>query len=126
MAVYYPAFRLEGPLPAGTNNIGDVDIVSMPTISETLLVLLGTGRIAVPTPGTAVAIIGGTTTKAMLLVADQDNTGRIYVGKSTVSSANGLRLEPGASVVLPVNNAAERVYIDAQVASDSISAMFFA
>lgn len=78
------------------------------------------GQKTVTTAGSRVAVGSNTDVKNLVIIADLDNSGNIYVGDSTVSSANGAKLPPGG--VLPcgaVNLAA--IYIDADVSGEGIS-----
>lgn len=103
-------------LPAGTNNIGDVDVATV-----TLPGALYSGQTSVTTAGTAVALastqalVSGVTIKALAA-----NTGIIYVGPSTVDSATGFELAVGEQIFLEIANLSS-VYIDAAVNGDGVS-----
>lgn len=103
-------------LPAGTNNIGDVDVVSI-----TLPTAIYNGQTSVTTAGTGVAlassqaILSGVTIKAK-----STNTGFIYVGNSSVSSSNGFRLSAGDTIFVEVANLST-VYIDSSVSGEGVS-----
>jgi hypothetical protein len=79
------------------------------------------GRQTVATPGTAVALATSTTCKRVTIVAEENNTGIIVVGGSTVEAAlatrRGVPLHPLDSYSLNADNLDE-VFIDAMVATD--------
>jgi hypothetical protein len=56
------------------------------------------GTITVTTAGTAVQSPKSGSVKAVLFKASSSNTGAIYVGDSSVSSSNGVELQPGAAI----------------------------
>ena len=71
------------------------------------------GKVTVTTAGTAVALSGSSTSiKAVIVKALYSNTGKIYVGNSSVDSSNGYELESGEGVSLGIDDL-NKVYIDA-------------
>lgn len=104
------AVTMSSALPAGSANIGDVDVasVSLPTA-------VYNGKTTVTTAGTRVALassqalVSGVTVKALAA-----NTGTIYVGNSSVAAANGFALAKGESVFIEIANLAT-VYLDSSV-----------
>jgi hypothetical protein len=78
------------------------------------------GLVTTGTAGTAVALGTSTAIKAVGIRALATNTGLVYVGDSSVSSANGYQLSAGESVSLAVDNLAS-VYINPAVDSESAS-----
>jgi len=82
------------------------------------------GRQTVPTPGTAVALAASTACKRVTIVAEEDNTGIVVVGGSTVvaalASRRGVPLHPLDSHSIDADNLDE-VFIDAMVATDGIT-----
>ncbi len=93
-----------------------VDIISL-FIPSTI----ANGRTVVTTAGTRVRL-STLSCKAMVITAQFDNTGKIYLGTSTVSSVNGYILEPGDSISLMIDNR-NRFYIDAEYDGDGISSI---
>lgn len=104
-------------LAAGTNNIGDVDVLSVTPPST-----FYHGQTTVTTAGTEVAlgssqalIVGQITIKAL-----HANTGWIYVGKNPVTSSTGFVLDAGESTVIMTDNIAD-VFIDSSVNGEGVS-----
>ena len=58
--------------------------------------------------------------RAVSIAANPDNTGNIFLGDVTVSSANGRILKPGDAIDLAIDNL-NRLYIDAAVSGEGIS-----
>lgn len=104
------AVTIGSALPAGSANIGDVDVASV-----SLPAAIYNGKTTVTTAGTRVALassqalVSGVTVKALAA-----NTGTIYVGNSSVAAANGFALAKGESVFLEIANLAT-VYLDSSV-----------
>jgi len=129
--VSLPNVTVGAALPAGTNNIGDVDIASIAAgdnnignvdvASVTIPTTIYHGQTTVAAAGTEVAlaasqaILSGVTIKAL-----HANTGMIFVGKNPVSSTTGYVLDAGESVFLEVANLAT-VYIDSSVNGEGVS-----
>lgn len=104
-------------LAAGTNNIGDVDVLSVTPPST-----FYHGQTTVTTAGTEVAlassqalVVGQITIKAL-----HGNTGWIYVGKNPVTSSTGFVLDAGESTVIMTDNLAD-VFIDCSVNGEGVS-----
>jgi hypothetical protein len=110
------AVQIDTALPAGTNNIGDVDVASVAIPTS-----IYNGQKTVSTAGTAEAlsasqaILQGVTIKAL-----SDNTGNIYVGDSSVDDTNGYVLASGEVLPLPIANLST-VYIDADNDGEGVS-----
>jgi hypothetical protein len=120
-------------LPAGTNNIGDVDVLSLPALPA------GTNAIGKLSANSGVDIGDVDVTSSVSSTLDHgsnldidttaeqitttsfaakfgvtvksavDNTGTVYIGNSdvtagTTAATDGFPLEPGESITLPVNN----------------------
>lgn len=104
------AVTIGSALPAGSANIGDVDVASV-----SLPAAIYNGKTTVTTAGTRVALassqalVSGVTVKALAA-----NTGTIYVGNSAVDSSNGFALAKGESVFIEIANLAT-VYLDSSV-----------
>lgn len=78
------------------------------------------GQKVVTAAGTAEAVGSDVDTRNLIIVADPDNSGNIYVGPATVDSATGVKLPPGG--ILPAGNASlADIYIDADVSGEGIS-----
>lgn len=114
--VTMPNVTIGAAIPAGTNNIGDVDVltVALPTT-------VYNGQTNVTTAGTQVAlassqaILSGVTVKAK-----STNTGLIYVGATGVTSSNGFILSAGDSVFLEVANLST-VFLNSSVNGEGVS-----
>jgi hypothetical protein len=122
-----------GALPAGTNNIGDVDVLSLPALPA------GTNAIGKLSANSGVDIGDVDVTSSVSATLDHgsnldidttaeqitttsfaakfgvtvksaaDNTDTVYIGNSdvtagTTAATDGFPLEPGESITLPVNN----------------------
>ena len=106
-----------GKLSANSGvDIGDVDVTSVP-----LAATVYNGKKTVTTAGTALALAASTvlvhevTVKALLA-----NTNNIYVGSSSVDSANGYVLDSGESVTLKVANLAT-VFVDVDTNGEGVT-----
>ena len=85
---------------------------------------------AVTAAGTAVALTTASTSVVSLEMearrVDGDNIGAVYIGDSTVdkASAQGFRLNPGATWSAPINPTdpwvVNQVFVDADNASDGV------
>lgn len=117
------AFASDTALPAGTNNIGDVDLASaIPAGSAVIGKVdhtttgIGHGVTVVTTAGTDVALAASTPAKWVTIQAQSDNTTRVAVGATgvdaVIATGNGISLAAGDSITLPVDNLAD-VFIDA-------------
>ena len=83
----------------------------------------GNGVTTVPSPGTAVQLASNTATASITIRALSTNTGRIYVGTSSVSSANGFQLSASETVSLDLNNL-NKIYLDADNSSEGVSYIY--
>lgn len=80
----------------------------------------GGGKVAVGLTAVEVTFTG--TTRIIIIQADASNSGTLYVGKSTVTSAgaNALAvLAPGDSISLNYNDASQALYVCASVAAQN-------
>lgn len=141
---------ISAALPAGDNNIGNVDIVTLPSLaagtnaigklaandgvdigdvtinntslptSEIAPTTVLNGKKLVTTAGTRVTLASSTTCKSVTIKALRSNTGLIYVGDSAVSSSNGLELSAGESVNLDIANL-QTVNIDSTVNGEGVT-----
>ena len=72
---------------------------------------------------TAVEMTFTGTTSSIMIEADVDNSGYIYVGKSNVTSdgSNSVaKLEPGASLTVELNDSSSAVYAVSDTASQTV------
>jgi hypothetical protein len=86
------------------NSDGSFGTPSSSTISD--------GSKAVTSAGTAVAL-GSATTREIYVTALDTNTGKIFIGGSTVSSTSGMYIYPGQTMTFSINNLS-KIYIDAE------------
>ena len=81
------------------------------------------GKTAVTTAGTAVALGSGVVNGALMVKADPENTGFMYVGNDgngDVSSANGMNLDASEMIVFEfVGNLAD-IFIDSSVNGETV------
>jgi len=110
-------------------NVALLDAAGNQITPEAIATSLGDGRQTVSTAGSAVALAGATTIKEVTITAEEDNTGTIVVGGSTVVAALGTRrgapIEAGDSITLKVDDLAE-VYIDTTVNGDGVTYLYTA
>ena len=90
--------------------------------SESALTSLGTAQLNVTTAGSRVQL-GTNACKSVTIKAKTTNTGNIFVGNVTVTSANGFILGSGDSISLDVSNT-NLIYIDSSVNGEGISYIF--
>jgi uncharacterized protein YggU (UPF0235/DUF167 family) len=94
-------------LPAGTNNIGDVDALSAASVTEYAQFDVDTSAIQL---SSADGINTATTEcKEVILQCDFDNTGYVMVGGSSnvACDARGIRLEAGDTLTLSIQDTAD-------------------
>lgn len=103
--------ELDAPIPAGTNSIGSVTVNTPSTF--------GNGK-TTTNASTAVVIKSDTTIKGVTVKALTTNTGLVYVGDSSVSSANGFELQAGESVSIDIDNT-NKVYFDVSVNGEGVT-----
>ena len=78
------------------------------------------GQTIVTAAGTQEAIGGNVDVRNLIVIADPDNSGNIYVGPSTVDSSTGIKLPAGG--ILPCGNVnLSEIYIDSDVSGEGIS-----
>lgn len=80
--------------------------------------LYGGGKISVGTTPVEVTLTG--TTESIILRADKDNTGLIFVGKSTVDSSGNNAvtfLKAGDAIIIDYNDATNAIYVVSDTAS---------
>lgn len=98
------------------SNIGGGGTPSVPST-------IRNGQKTVTTAGTAEAIVGSSTScEGVVLQALSSNTGLVYVGDSSVSSSNGMELQPGQATGLAIDNL-NKVYVDSAENGDGICFM---
>jgi hypothetical protein len=127
-----------GSLPPGTNNIGDVDVLTLPSLPAGSNAI---GTVAVPVPsdqvgtltdgrkivaaaGTAEAIRSSLACKWVTVTALISNTQQVNVGGSgvlaTAGGSTGTPLLSGEAITIPVSNA-NLVFVDARVSTEGVS-----
>lgn len=96
--------------------IGDVKITPWQTIHS--------GQKTVATAGSAEVLAAASTAiKAVAIKALPTNTGKVYVGDSGVSSANGFVLSVNEGVCLDVDNLQD-IYLDVSVNGEGASYVY--
>jgi len=125
---------LQEAIPAGTNNIGDVDVLTLPALSagtnnigdvDVLSVSVPTafymGQKVVATAGTELALaasqalLSGVTIKAL-----HANTGWIYIGTNPVTLTTGFVLDAGEQIFIEIDNLS-KVYVDCSFNGEGVS-----
>ena len=105
------------PVPVAVDpNTGEVLVSAAGTISPTAIL---SGKKTVTTAGTPVNIASNQC-QAVTIKALIANTGTIYVGPSSVTSANGHQLDPGESVSFDIANT-NAVWLDAAVNGEGVT-----
>lgn len=87
--------------------------------------ILGNGVKTVPTAGTAVQLSTSVSIKTVTIRAYSTNTGIIYVGDSSVTSANGFQLSPQETVSLDIANLST-IWLNASANNDGVSYIYLA
>jgi len=87
--------------------------------------ILGNGVQTVSTAGTRVQLSSSTAIKTVTIRSYASNTGLIYVGDSSVTSANGFQLSPQETVSLDIANLSS-IWLDAQNNGDGVSYIYLA
>lgn len=78
------------------------------------------GQKTVAVAGTAVALGGDVDVRELIVVANPDNGGNIYVGPDTVDSSTGIKLPPGG--ILPCGSVSlSEIFIDSDMSGEGIS-----
>lgn len=77
-------------------------------------------KVTVTTAGTRVALAGSTSIKSVSVKALSTNTGKIYLGNSTVASTNGMQLDAGDSATVEIDNLS-KVFIDSDVNGEGVT-----
>ena len=103
-------------LPAGNNNIGDVDVASVAPVGT-----IYHNKTTVTTAGTRVVLASSRAlTAGVYIKALSTNTGLIYVGTSTVSSTNGIQLSAKEQIWIPISNL-NTINIDSSVNGEGVT-----
>lgn len=83
------------------------------------------GAKVVTTAGTAEQLVGSSTPcKRITMTAEDDNTGKIYYGGSTVDSSLGDYLFPAQKIEIEIDNV-QKIYIDADTNGDGVKFTYF-
>lgn len=98
--------------------------VTIGTVNIAPYTIVGNGVTTVSTAGSAVQLSASSTpTGSITIRALSTNTGIIFVGSSSVSSANGFELSADEVVSLDLNNL-NKVYLDCSVNGEGVSYIY--
>lgn len=89
-------------------------------IGATAPTVIYNGKTTVTTAGTRVTLAASQAVKSVAIKALVANTGTIYVGNASVSSANGLQLAAGESVSLDIGSL-NTVNLDSSVNGEGVT-----
>ena len=112
--------RMSAILQEGNNSSEIIAAINNISDQQVATDLEGKGKTSVGTTAAEVAFTG--TTESLLISADTDNTGTLYVGKSDVASdgSNAIAfLEAGESLKMDYNDTTNTVYVVASAASQN-------
>ncbi len=106
---------------------GGISLSSATVISVNLnpYSVVGNGKTTVSTAGTAVPLSSSTAIKSVTVRAATTNTGLIYIGSSSVSSANGFQLSPDETVSLDIDNLS-KAYADTATNGNYVTYIYLA
>lgn len=104
----------------GAVTLASTTVTGTVATAEVAPTTLLNGKTTVTTAGTRVVLASSTTAKSVTIKALIANTGSIYVGSATVSSANGYVLLPGDSVSVSIANL-NTVNIDSSVNGEGVT-----
>lgn len=104
---------------------GSINLTSATVISVNLnpYTIVGNGKTTVTTAGTRVPLASSTAVKSFTIRALATNTGLIYVGNTSVSSANGFQLSKSETVSLDLDNLS-KVNIDSSVNGEGVTYIY--
>jgi hypothetical protein len=102
--------HIDKQLPAGTNNIGDVDVLTMPVPSSPATLLCGTKS----TSGASAVAIASSTACKKVTIQVAITSDPIYIGNATTQN---FRLETGQAMDIEVDNLS-KIYIKRSGATD--------
>lgn len=110
--------NLATAIPAGANNIGNVDVVSPSGIGD------GIKTIAVAGAPAALVIVS-TPCKAIAITALPTNVGNVAVGAATVDVATnrGVVIAPGGAMTFDIDNV-QKVYLDVATGGDGVGFLY--
>lgn len=104
---------------------GSVTVTGTTTTLEATPTTLGNGKTSVTTAGTRVVLASSTACLSVTIKANNANTGTIYVGNSSVSSANGYQLGAGEGISLAISNL-NTINIDSSVNGEGVTYIYVA
>lgn len=106
---------------------GSLNLTAATVISVNLnpYSILGNGVQTVVTAGTSVQLASSNAIKTITIRSFASNTGLIYVGTVSVTSANGFQLSPQETVSLDIANISS-IWIDAAVSGEGVSYVYLA
>ena len=109
------------PMAASIPVVIASDQTSIPVAATTAApTTIVNGLTNVTTAGTRVTLAATTTVKGVTIKARSTNTGTIYVGNTTVSSANGFQLKAGESISMAIADLAT-VNLDSSVNGEGVT-----
>jgi hypothetical protein len=103
----------QAPTKIAVTNLDGTSISATPTT-------IYNGKKTVTTAGSRVTLSTTQAVKSVTIKALYSNTGSIYVGNATVSSANGLELLAGDSVNFDISDIAN-IYLDSSVNAEGVT-----
>lgn len=115
--------ELGNPIDPATENKQDDIITAIEDISDQQVAtdMEGGGKISVGTSAVEVTFTG-TPTESIIITADMDNTGILYVGKSNVATDGSnafVPLFPNESAIIDYNDSSNAVYVVGSAASQN-------
>jgi hypothetical protein len=80
-----------------------------------------TGQATVQMAGTSVEVVSTVKTYLVVIRADINNAGSIYVGTKGVSATTGYILDAGEALAIPIDNLKKAIWVDAANSGDGCS-----
>lgn len=94
------AVTISSALPAGTNNIGDVDVVSLPAVVDATY--SSSSVTSVSAAATSTSILATNSSRRMaIMVNDADKNAYVKLGTTASTSSFSYKLTPGQTLELP-------------------------
>ena len=84
---------------------------------------IGSGQLTIETPGTAEALSNDTAIVEVIISADWNNQGSVYVGDSSVDVTTGYKLSRDYDIVLRTDSLID-IYVDVEEANDKVSFIY--
>lgn len=104
---------------------GGLNLTSATVISVNLnpYSILGNGVKTVAIAGTPVQLASSNAIKTLTIRSFSTNTGLIYIGSSTMTTATGFQLSPQETVSIDIANLSS-VWIDAAISGEGVSYIY--